>query len=321
MVNSYQEYIADFGEAASKGHGTCWQSIDGGRTGTYCAVEDAQISVWDGGFNRGITIFDVVPMWKGWIRKLDSHIDRFYDNLHTCRLDIEISREKLKEQVIATVRKSDLENAMIWMVVTWGPQPVLVSGSKKPGGPDHRAGLQIWILPYRWNFPPKSLEEGTRAIIPKIRAIPHHCIDPRVKHFNRLHFFLAQLEVIDAGVDGFIILTLDGYISESVGSNVWLVKKGKLFTVPECLQGITRECVFDLAKEMNIEATTGLLAPRDLYTADEAFFSTSAGGIFPIIEVDSRTIGNGKPGPITKQLTEEYWKMHVDPKYCLQAYE
>lgn len=321
MRDSYQAYLADFGEEATKGHGICWQSTDSGHTGTYCAAEDAQISVWDGGFNRGIVIFDVVPMWKGWIRKLDAHIDRFYSNLHACRMDLETSKEKLKEQVLETARRSDFENAMIWTVGTWGPDPILVKGSKKPGGPYHKMGLQIWIVPYRWNFPKKSIGEGTKAIIPKIRAIPHQCIDPRVKHFNRLHFFLAQLEVMDADVDGFIMLNLDGYISESLGSNVWLVKKGKLLTPPECLQGITRECVFDLTREMNIDATNALLTPWDLYTADEAFFSTSAGGIFPIIEVDSRTIGDGKPGPVTKRLIDGYWKMHVDPKYCVQVYK
>jgi branched-chain amino acid aminotransferase len=182
--------------------------------------------------------------------------------------------------------------------------------------------LQIWVEQYRWNFPPESRDTGTKAIIPTVRAFPRQCLDPRLKSFNRLHFFLAQLEVVKAGVDGFIILTTDGHLSESYGSNVWLIKKGVLLTPSEdALGGITRECVFDLAEEMNIEARGALLSSWDLYTADEAFLSTSAGGIFPIIEVDSRPIGNGKRGQITKRLIDAYWKMHVDPKYWVQVYK
>jgi branched-chain amino acid aminotransferase len=321
MIDSYRAYLADFGAEVTRGHGTCWQSADGGHTGTYCTAEEARISIWDGGFNRGILVFDVVPMWQGWIRKLEAHISRFCRNLDACRINLETSGDKLKEQVIETARRSDFENAMIWMVATWGPDPILVRGSKQPGGPDHKAGLQIWVVPYRWNFPQKSVAEGIRVLISKIRAIPHQCIDARIKHLNRLHFFLAQLEVVDAGLDGFILLTLDGYISEGLGSNIWAVKKGKLLTPSECLQGITRECVFDLAREMKVDATTALLTPWDLYTSDEAFFSSSAGGIFPIVEIDSRIIGNGKPGSITKRLIEGYWKMHVDPRYCIQVHK
>lgn len=320
ITNSFQEYVADFGQEPFESQAICWQSTDGGNTGTYCVAENAQISVWDGGFNRGIAIFEVVPMWEGWIRKLDSHITRFYSNLHGARMELDISKERLKERVMEITRRSGLECSMVWLVATWGPKPILIRGSKEPGGPDHKTGFQIWVVPYRWNFPRESLDTGVRVIIPETRSIPHQCIDPRIKHFNRFHFYLAQLSVVDAGVDGVILLTVDGYISESVGSNVWLVKGGSLYTPIECLQGITSECVADLAKKMSIEVSTPLITPWDLYNADEAFFSTSAGGIFPIIEVDARTIGNGKPGPITKRLIEGYWKMHVNPEYCIQVY-
>jgi branched-chain amino acid aminotransferase len=136
-----------------------------------------------------------------------------------------------------------------------------------------------------------------------------------------LHFFLAQLEAVNAGADGFITLTIDGHLAEGFNANVWLIKQGKLFTPSEStLAGITSDCIYDLAREMNIEAAATFLTAWDLYTADEAFFCTSAGGITPIIEVDSRAVGDGKPGSMTKRLLDAYWKMHVNPKYAVQVY-
>ena len=310
----------------AKGYGgICWQSNDGGLTGTYCPLEEAKIPVWDAGFWLGLSLYDVAPMCQGWIRKLDSHINRFYNNARVCRMEPQVSKEQFKEQIFEAVRRSKLRDANIWWVVTWGAWTLYTEDGKRFGGPelktpDHQLGVQIWIKPSRGAFPPECKECGTRVIIPSARAYPHQCVEPRLKHFDRLNFHMAQLEVIQAGVDGFVNLTLDGHLSEGHGANMWLVKQGKLLTPSEnALQGITAEFVFDLARELNIEAAGALLTAWDLYTADEAFYSSSAGGIFPIIEVDGRPIGDGKPGRITKQLEDTYWKMAVDPKYAVQV--
>jgi len=306
----------------NKGQGLCWQSNDGGLSGTYCAMEDAKLLVLDGGFYQGINLYDYASMWQGWIRKLDAHVNRFYKNMHACRMDPEISKEKFTEQVLEAVRRSGLKDAGISFVVTWGPYPTAYAKrGEKLGGPDHKVGLQVWVRPYRWIFPPEYIDEGIKVIIPSIRSYPNQCLNPRLKNFDRLHFFLAQLEAVNAGADGFITLTIDGHLAEGFNANVWLIKQGKLFTPSEnTLAGITSDCIYDLAKEMNIEAAATFLTAWDLYTADEAFFCTSAGGITPIIEVDSRTVGDGKPGSMTKRLIEAYWKMHVNPKYAVQVY-
>ena len=306
----------------TKSQGICWQSNDGGLTGTYCAMEDARVSVLDAGFLQGINLYDYATMWQGWIRKLDVHVDRFYKNMHACRMDPEISKEKFTEQVLETVRRSGLKDAGIYFVVTWGLSPTsYVKRGEKLGGPDHKVRLQVWVRPYRWVFPLECVEEGIKVIVPSIRAYPNQCLNPRLKNFDRLHFFLAQLEAIQAGADGFIALTIDGHLAEGFNANIWLIKQGKLFTPSEnTLAGITSDCIYDLAREMNIEATAAFLTAWDLYTADEALFCTSAGGITPIIEVDSRAVGDGKPGSMTKRLLDAYWKMHVNPKYAVQVY-
>ena len=304
-----------------KGEEIFWSSYDGGLTGKYCAIEDAKIRINDAGFGLGIALYDYLSMYRGWIRKVDSHIDRFYGSMHACKMDPEISKEKLTEQILEAVRRSKFQDCGISLIATWGAFPTLIDRShQKLGGDDHKVTLMIRVIPYRWIFPPEYLNEGYRIIIPSNRAYPLQCINPRLKNFDRLNYFLAQLEAFNAGVDGFVCLTLDGHLAENYHCNIWLVKNGKLFTPSEnTLQGITSECVHDMAAEMNIEATGAFLTAYDLYTADEAFFSTSAGPISPIVEVDARTIGNGKPGPITRRLFDAYWKLHVNPKYAVKV--
>jgi len=306
--------------------GICWQSSDGGCTGTYCPLEDAKIPVWDAGFFLGISLYDVAPMWHGWIRKLDSHINRFYNNARVCQMEPAISKEQFKQQILDTARQSKMQDSNIWWVVTWGPWTRYTLGDRKLGGPelrgpDHQLGLQIWTRLGTGAFPPECKERGAKIIIPSARAYPHQCVEPRLKHFNRLNFHLAHLEVINAGADGFVNLTLDGHLGESHAANVWLVKQNKLFTPSEsALQGITVEYVFDLAMELKLEAAAASLTAWDLYTADEAFYSSSAGGLFPIVQVDGRRIGDGKPGPVTKRIEDIYWKMAVNPKYAIKVY-
>jgi branched-chain amino acid aminotransferase len=237
-------------------------------------------------------------------------------------MEPEISKEKMTEQMLEVVRRSKLEDAGIMLVATWGAYTTtIIRGMKKLGGAEHKVSLQIHVFPYRWAYPREYIEGGIRIMIPSIRAYPIQCLNPRIKNFDRLHFYLAQLEALNAGADAFVCLTINGHLSEGFNANIWLIKNSKLFTPSEnSLKGITSDCVFDLAREMNVEATSTFLTAWDLYTADEAFFCTSAGGITPIVEVDARTIGNGNPGPLTRRLIDVYWKMHVDPKYAVRVY-
>jgi len=130
-----------------------------------------------------------------------------------------------------------------------------------------------------------------------------------------------MLEAYEAELDGVIMLDLEGYITEGRGENVFIVKDGGLITpIDHVLEGITRDAVFVLAKELDISVCKEWITPFDLYNADEAFFATSAGGMTPVIEVDGRKIGNGKPGPITRRITNAFWNMHVDPRYSTLVY-
>jgi branched-chain amino acid aminotransferase len=137
-------------------------------------------------------------------------------------------------------------------------------------------------------------------------------VDAKIKNFNRMHSYMARLEADQAGVDDVVMLDDRGLLTESRGANLFLVRGGQIYTpVGGILEGITRETVFEIAAEIGIPARERDLTAYDLYVADEAFLSTTAGGIIPIVAADGRRIGSGARGPITAQVNETYWARHL----------
>jgi len=155
----------------------------------------------------------------------------------------------------------------------------------------------IFSVPYRWNVPPAKIETGQRVMFARTPNVPFQLLDPKIKNSNRLHSYLAGMEGYDAGVDSVIMLDLDGHVTEGRGENVFAVKDRRLFSPSDgILQGVSREAVLEIARDNGIEATLGDMTPYDLYNADEVFFCSTAGGIMPIIEIDGRQVGDGRPG-------------------------
>ena len=287
--------------------------------GEYCSGIDAEISIFDSGFYWSVNVFDAFSLWDGFLIKLDSHVRRFYEGMHSYGLEISLSKEEFKEVIFETVRRSTLKDGLIYEASTYGVFPVELRGGEL-GPPDRESTLIVYCRPYVWQGTQDAQKAGVKARIPKIKDYPIQCVGNRAKNWNRLNYYLATMEL--RGTDATIPLMtdMDGYVGQGTGANLWVVKDGKLFTPGgSILYGITREAVFDIAKLENIEAIETKLTPYEVYTADEAFLSTAAGGLIPIVEVDRRRIGEGKPGPITRHLTEEYWKMHVNPKYATKV--
>ena len=147
-------------------------------------------------------------------------------------------------------------------------------------------------------------------MIASTRALPVQCLDPKIKSLSRLHFDLAMLQGKAAGTDVSIMLDLDGHVTEGPGFNVFVVRGGELFSPPEgILMGITRQTVFELAAEHGIPAREAQLTAYDLYAADEVFLTSTAGGIMPLVEIDGRPIGDGKPGPVCQRIHGLYWAL------------
>jgi branched-chain amino acid aminotransferase len=173
-----------------------------------------------------------------------------------------------------------------------------------------RPGLIVFVVPYVWILNPEQIRSGGRAMIVSIRAIPAQCVDPKIKSLSRLHFDLAMLQGKAAGMDVSIMLDVDGHVTEGPGFNLFAVRGGVMFSPPEgILMGITRQTVFELAAEHGLPAREAELTAYDLYAADEVFLTSTAGGIMPLVEIDGRPIGDGKPGPVSQRVHGLYWAL------------
>jgi branched-chain amino acid aminotransferase len=173
-----------------------------------------------------------------------------------------------------------------------------------------RPKLIVFAVPYVFILTPEQIQAGGRAMIASTRALPVQCLDPKIKSLSRLHFDLAMLQGKTAGMDVSLMLDLDGHVTEGPGFNVFVVKGGVLFSPPEgILMGITRQTVFELAAEHGLSAREAQLTAYDLYAADEVFLTSTAGGIMPLVEIDGRPIGDGKPGPVSQRIHGLYWAL------------
>jgi branched-chain amino acid aminotransferase len=279
--------------------------------GKYVPKEEAKISIFDYGFLRGDAIFDTTSAWNGYIFKLDAHIARLYNSLRAVHIQIPLSLEDLKRAFIETTRRCGLRNAYIQCIITRGMPP--------EGERDLlrcTPTVIIFAIPYVWILSPEQIQTGARVKIVSTRSIPHQCLDPKIKSLDRLHFDLAILETKAAGLDQTIMLDIHGYITEGPGFNVFLIKNNVLYSPPEgILLGITRQTVFEIATEHGIATQLTPLTPYDLYAADEVFLSSTAGGIMPIVEIDGRPIGEGKPGPLSRQIHDWYWEMRESGRH------
>jgi branched-chain amino acid aminotransferase len=273
--------------------------------GEYVPREHAKISIFDFGFLRGDAVFDTTSAWNGRIFKLSAHLDRLALSLRATRIACPLPLEELRRVIIETTRRCGLRNAYIQTIVTRGEPPLGVRDLMQC-----RPGVIVFAVPYVFILSPEQIRDGGRAMIASTRALPVQSLDPKIKSLSRLHFQLAVLEGKAAGADVSIMVDLDGRIAEGPGFNIFAVRNGELFSPPEgILMGITRQTVFELAAEHGIPAREAQLTAYDLYAADEVFLTSTAGGIMPLVEIDGRSIGDGKPGPVAQRIHGLYWDL------------
>ncbi len=272
--------------------------------GKFSPESKASISVFDHGLLYGDGIYDTMCSWNYSIFRLQEHIDRLYRSAHAIKIKIPLSKKKFSEAVINTVRKSKLRNAYIKCVVTRGvgPQPLLDPRGCTPN-------VIIFCRPYMW-LAGSSKGKGIRCKITQTRQIPNDALSRQVKNLNYMNFVLAKIEAIETGFDNALMPNLSGEVLEGPGLNFFIVEKGALVTPPkgEILEGITRTAIMDMAVELDISVEERSLSPYDCYTADEAFFCSTAGGVVPIIDIDGRKIGNGGMGRISSKLERTYFE-------------
>jgi branched-chain amino acid aminotransferase len=271
--------------------------------GEFVPREKAVVSVFDHGLLYGDGIFEGIRAYNGRVFKLGEHLDRLYEGAKTIALEIPVSKEEMQEIVLETLRRNELRDAYIRLVVTRGVGDLGLDPRKCPKAFVFCIAASITL------YPEELYEKGLSVItVATRRNIPTACI-PRVKSLNYMNNIYAKIEAARSGVPEAIMLNQEGYVTEATGDNIFLVKKGVLITPAlhvGLLEGVTRNAVMDLARERNIPVEERVFTLYDVYTADEVFLTGTAAELIPTVEVDGRKIGDGRPGAIFKELLVDF---------------
>ncbi|MGP8330786.1 MAG: branched-chain-amino-acid transaminase [Methanosarcinaceae archaeon] len=266
--------------------------------GEYVPKSKATTSLYDHGFLYGDGVFEGIRAYNGRVFKLDEHIDRLYDSATAIALKIPMSKEEMGEAILETLRKNNLKDAYIRPIVSRGVGDLGLDPRKCPTP-------NIYIITQEWGALYGDLYEvGLTAITVAIRRNAADAVSPNIKSMNYLNNILAKIEANEKGGDEAIFLDNNGYISEGSGDNIFVIKNGRVVTPPTInnLRGITRATAIEILKDMDYSITEENIGMFDLYTADEIFVTGTAAESAPIIKVDGRVIGDGKPGPITRKM-------------------
>lgn len=279
--------------------------------GKYYPKSQAKISVYDHGLLYGDGVFEGIRAYNGVVFKLREHIDRLYRSARVIMLEIPLTKEEMINAVLETLRKNNLHDAYIRLIVTRGVGDLGLDPRKCP------KPTVIIITDVIKLHSKEAKERGIRALIVWVKRDPVDATSHEVKSLNYMNSILGKIEANVAGFDEAICLDKNGHISEGIAENIFIVKNGKIITPPTstgALVGITRDVIMKLAEKLGYKAVEANITPTDLFTADEAFFTGTAAEVVPIVEVNKRKIGEGKPGPITKRLMQEFEKVVRDPK-------
>lgn len=274
--------------------------------GAFVDISEAKVSVLDWGFLRSDATYDVVHVWKGRFFRLDKHLERFFRSLERLRLTIDYTTEEVASVLAECVRQSGHKDAYVEMIVTRGVSPTF---SRDPR--DAINSFIVFAIPFGWIVRPEDREAGLELAISKVHRIPPESVDPTVKNYHWLDLVMGLYDAYDHGASNVVLTDGAGHVVEGPGFNVFVVKTGRVVT-PErgVLQGITRQTALELLDEMDVVTETRALGEDELRQAEEAFITSTAGGIIPITKVDDHVISEGGMGPLTRQLTEVYWQAH-----------
>ncbi len=265
--------------------------------------EQAKVSVYDHGLLYGDGVFEGIRAYHGRVFRLDEHIRRLERSARAIMLDIPLSHDELVEATVQTCRANDVDDGYIRMVVTRGVGDLGLDPHKcpKPSVFIIAANIQL--------YPEELYEEGLSLITCSTRRNSPSSLDPGIKSLNYLNNILAKLECTNAGVAEGIMLTNAGMVSECTGDNIFITVGNELVTPPVeagILDGITRAAVIELARDEGIRVVEKSFPVTEVYTADECFLTGTAAELVPVVRVDARRIGDGKPGPMTKRLLNRF---------------
>ncbi len=281
--------------------------------GTLVPADQASISVYDHGLLYGDGVFEGIRAYNGRVFKLDEHVDRLYNSAKIIMIEPPVSKEEMKKAIVYTCKENGIKDGYIRPVITRGTGPL---------------GLAPWLCEKASYFiiadsiklyPDELYQNGMPIMTVRTRRNIPTAFNPIVKSFNYLNNIMAKIEAHIAGFEEAIMLNHEGYVAECTGDNSFIINNGRIWTPPVstgALQGITRDTIISLAKEMGIEVNERNFTLAEMYIADEAFLTGTAAEALAVVKVDGRTVGDGKPGPITRKLIakfKEYASTHGTP--------
>ncbi|WP_435015997.1 branched-chain-amino-acid transaminase [Tundrisphaera sp. TA3] len=274
--------------------------------GKFFDKADAKISVYDHGLLYGDGVFEGIRSYAGRVFRLKDHVDRLYDSAKAIHLEIPISRAAMADAVNETLAVNKLVDAYVRLVVTRGAGSLGLD-------PRKTTDPQIIIIADSISLYPAELyEHGLKIITAGTMRNHPAALNPRVKSLNYLNSILAKIEGTNAGCLEALMLNHKGEVAECTGDNIFIVRRGELHTPSidaGILEGITRDAVIELGKKAGLKVVERTMDRHDIYTADECFLTGTAAEVIPVVECDARPIGDGKPGPITKDLLDRFHKM------------
>ncbi len=271
--------------------------------GKYYDERDAKISVFDHGLLYGDGIFEGIRAYHGRVFKLKEHIDRLFFSAKAILLQIPMSPAQITRATVETCRVNKIRDGYVRLVVTRGMGTLGLNpkSCKRPSVIIIADKIQL--------YPPEYYQRGLDLItVPTTRNL-HNSLNPAIKSLNYLNNILAKIEANNAGVEEAVMLNAEGFVAECTGDNLFIVKNGALCTPPlsaGALYGITRKTVIELAEEAGLKVSEPNLTRYDLFNADECFLTGTGAEIVPVVKIDGRVIGTGKPGPVTRQLEDAY---------------
>ena len=277
----------------------------------YVELADAKIPILDWGFLRSDATYDVVHVWKGRFFRLDKHIDRFFESAKKLRMPCQINRDELKKILANCVSKGKLESAYVEMIQTRGMSPKFVRDPRLA-----TPRVMAFAVPFGWILRQEDFEKGLNVLLTDIKRIPPSSVDPTIKNYHWMDLVTGMLDAYEKGNDTAVLVDENNNITEGPGFNLFCINDSGIFTPDHgVLEGITRQSVFDLAKELHLPISKKSISVEELYNAEELFATSTAGGIMPITKVSGKEIGKGSVGNLTRQLHKLYWEKHSDDSW------
>src|SRR5213080_428843 len=271
--------------------------------GKFYAEGEAKVSVFDHGLLYGDGIFEGIRFYNGRVFRLEEHLERLWDSARSILLEIPMSQRAMTEALLETIRKNDLREGYIRLIVTRGVGNLGLN-------PEQCKRPSVIIIATTIALYSKEMyQNGLTVVTVATRRTGPGALNPAVKSLNYLNNVMARIEANLAEADEALMLNDQGCIAECTADNIFVIKRGEIFTPPitaGALRGITRSVVFEIAAELGIKISETDISRHDVFIADECLLSGTAAEVIPVIKADGRVIGTGKPGPISLRMIARF---------------